>query len=433
MAQVDHKNGFCSHYEYSQACYDHWDKVSEKVDRFVATMITQIQAQPVSLGYARLTALDDQLQEAVAMYAGTHWQSLILHLREQFAPYLLQMEEEILTISVSAQTVQWVWDISATKDEFLVLMRRTMLRGLIEQWFDGFINLPYKDLDTSWLISADLATSSVYVSSPVYEWDALDLWLMSQYPWFDLQARDVVLSPSTYGTRKWQVHLFKTTEDLEALWYELVSHRTRINKDEGYRRTNIATSFDQIGHVRVLNPGDELSFLEDSNFDPYNKQLYQNGFVIFLDEEKEDYGGGLCGWSTAIYQWIVTNAWLSRPKLRNHSKWYHHLYDAQIDGQAIATPGIDSTIYSSSLDLRLRNETDHPMVLVLNYEWGYDEQEEVFTIWYSTDRGSLTYKWSRPYYTSLNTKNWAKKVTWQCHTWDINGEERESCYKEVKK
>lgn len=120
--------------------------------------------------------------------------------------------------------------------------------------------------------------------------------------------------------------------------------------------------------MRVLNPGDEISFMQDSNFDPGAQQLYQDGFVIFLDEEVEDYGGGLCGGSTAIYQGIVTNKSLSRPALRNHSKRYHHLYDATIDGELISTPGIDSTIYSNSLDLRLRNTANHPIILVLNYE-----------------------------------------------------------------
>ena len=47
--------------------------------------------------------------------------------------------------------------------------------------------------------------------------------------------------------------------------------------------------------MRVLNPGDEISYMEDSNFDPQAQQLYEDGFVIFLDEEVEDYGGGLCG------------------------------------------------------------------------------------------------------------------------------------------
>jgi len=78
--------------------------------------------------------------------------------------------------------------------------------------------------------------------------------------------------------------------------------------------------------------------MQDSNFDPSEQQLYEDGFVIFLDEEVEDYGGGLCGGSTAIYQGIVTNKSLSRPALRNHSKWYTHLYSATIDGEWVDTP-----------------------------------------------------------------------------------------------
>jgi hypothetical protein len=42
--------------------------------------------------------------------------------------------------------------------------------------------------------------------------------------------------------------------------------------------------------------------LRDSNFDNDSQQLYRYGKAIFLDEEIDAYGGGLCGGSTALYQ-----------------------------------------------------------------------------------------------------------------------------------
>lgn len=428
----DYADGFCSHYEYSVDCYTHRSSVEIKVNTFATNLISGLASQPPAYALVRLRDLDDQLAEYQTYYGGTHREYLILLLRNSFYGYLLEVEEEVDTISLTAEYLQDQLSTSTDPDAYIAQMRRLLISQLVDKWFAGFVQQPYGVTDTSGLLVADVWSDSVFVQTDLQATDPLDMYLQQHFA--DMtDVQDISLSPSMYKDRAGQIHLFRSTQDLQALWYSLVSHRTRTNTDEAYRRINISTAFDQIGHVRVLNPGDEISFMEDSNFDPGAQQLYQDGFVIFLDEEVEDYGGGLCGGSTAIYQGIVTNKSLSRPALRNHSKRYHHLYDATIDGQLIDTPGIDSTIYSNSLDLRLRNTANHPIVLVLNYEWWMGEAEEVFTVWYPSDRWSVTHISSRPYNTTLNTKWWGtRKVSGQCHTWNINGEERESCYKEVK-
>lgn len=434
---TDYKGAFCSYYDYSEACYDHWIKVETKVWAFVEKMSDALALQSPILALERYRSMDTQLDEAQWYYEWTQRTYLIGYLRDWLVPHMHAVEEDVLSVVIPESRIQLVTQSSMNTEEFLTIVRRDIISWLIDSWFSWFIQKPYKEKDTSWLLIADQSTDSVFMTQDIWSLDVLDQRLRKQYDVLSLQELkkdELRIPPSVYRERANQVYLFKTQWDLAALWYTLVSHRERTNTDEAYRRENISTSFDQIGHVRVMNPGDEISFLEDSNFDPYQQQLYQNGFVIFLDEEKKDYGGGLCWWSTAIYQWIVTNKSLSRPALRNHSKRYHYLYDATIDGESIITPGIDSTIYSSSLDLRLKNTSSHPIILVLNYEWWSGEQEEVFTVGYASDRWSISYVSSRPYYTSLSTKwGWSRSVTGKCYTWNINGENRESCYKEVKK
>lgn len=437
QAPEEYPNWFCSYYDYSVACYEHRDKVSGKVAAFSTKMIATLQEQPAAFALLRLRDMDDQLAEYQQSYAGTQREYLILLLRGSLYPYLLEVEEKVLTLNLTQEYLATQKSVVTDKQSYIDQMKRLLIAQLIEHWFDGFVDKPFIATNLAGALTANTDTNEVYVSTPLSAFDPLDLYLIQHFENLgdDMTGKvsELNIPPSMY--REWlgQVYLFKTTEDLQALWYGLVSHRVRTNTDAEYRRTNIATSFDQIGHVTVLNPGDEFSFINDSNFDPGAQQLYQDGFVIFMDEEVEDYGWGLCGWSTAIYQWIVTNKSLSRPALRNHSKWYHHLYDATIDGQAISTPGIDSTIYSNSLDLRIRNTVSHPIVLVLNYEWWHGEAEEIFTVWYTSDKWYVSHVWSRPYHSSINVKGWGtRKVTGQCHTWNINGEERESCYKEVK-
>ncbi len=435
FGQSSYDDAFCEYYSYTVECYTYWAKAQTKISNFVEVYVASLQTKSPEAALTKLRNMDDQLAQAVQYYSGTHWEYLIRFFRDQLLWPLAQIEEDLLTIRLDSSFLTQELQVATSKEVFYSRVRAMIISQLIAWGYDGFIQRPYKDQDASWLLMTD--SNQLFVTSEITEQDALDRYLLGIFGESALWSSvpfELKLSPSLVNGWKWQVHLFTSAEDLQALWYQVVSHRVRTNNDEAYRRTNIATAFDQIGHVRVLNPGDEISYMEDSNFDPYAKQLYQDGFVIFLDEEVEDYGWGLCGGSTAIYQGIVTNKSLSKPALRNHSKRYHHLYNATIDGEWVDTPGIDSTIYSNSLDLRMRNISNHPIILVLNYEGGIGEAEEVFTVWYASDKWSMTYVSSRPYYASLSTKWWwSRKVTGQCHTRNINGVNRESCYKEIKK
>jgi len=245
------------------------------------------------------------------------------------------------------------------------------IRELVDEWFDKFKSKPLSVWADSLLTADDAMNYSL--NTTIYAQDDLDAYIAGLAISSDVQEFKIT---SDVRKNRSDIVLFKSTQDLQSLWYEVSSHRSRFNYDEAYRRTNIATAFSKIGHIRVLNPGQKFSFLEESQFDPSAQAIYQNGKVIFLDEEVDDYGGGLCGASTAIYQGIVTNKSLDRPALRNHSKWYTSLYTATIDGEKISMPGIDSTIYSRSLDLVLENTATYPIILVMNYDGAYQSEEE---------------------------------------------------------
>jgi hypothetical protein len=219
------------------------------------------------------------------------------------------------------------------------------------------------------------------------------------------------------------------------LWYEIISHRTRVNKDASYRRENIARAFSHIGHVRVLNPWQTISYLIDSEFDPEEQVKYLEWKAIFLDEEVDEYGWWLCGGSTAIYQWSFLNTWLEFVS-RNHSKWYSSLYTATINGQEQQVPGIDSTIYAPYLDLKLTNKRTYPILVVMNYDGSLGWTEEVLTL--SPNKND---RWT--YYVSEVTPRtfqlrqwwalwtWTRSVLWWCYTRYVHGEEKVSCYKEI--
>jgi vancomycin resistance protein YoaR len=43
-------------------------------------------------------------------------------------------------------------------------------------------------------------------------------------------------------------------------------------------------------------------------------------------------------------------------------------------------PGIDSTIYSPNLDLKVTNTASYPILMVMNYDGEYGATEEIFTM-----------------------------------------------------
>jgi vancomycin resistance protein YoaR len=155
--------------------------------------------------------------------------------------------------------------------------------------------------------------------------------------------------------------------------------------------------------------------------------------VVVGNQEKLDYGGGICGASSAIYQWIVSNWSLQTPRVRNHTRWYGYLYDAYIDGELVTTPWIDSAVFDGSLDLEMVNTASHPIVLVMNYDGTLGWVEEVFTVGRSDDRQNIEFVSSYPItYTWPSWVGTGEITTrWGCYTWLIGEETVKRCYRKV--
>jgi hypothetical protein len=339
-----------------------------------------------------------------------------------------EIREKVESISLSPKRIRSLRSTYANDTEFLHAVRQYVVLRLVANWFTKFVSKPYGQLSG---IYVDINWQ--YIVDQINQKDDLDLYLSRRWRMhksWTIKNTSFYLSPKDIATF-WSLYLFKNKEDLDVLWYSLVSNRERINTDVAYRRFNIKTAFEQIWPVRVLMPGESLSFLKDSNFDMEHKKIYKRGKVIASDIEVDDYGGGLCGAATAIYQWSVTNSWLAI-QMRNHSKRYKNLYTATIDGQLHALPGIDATIYSPSLDLIITNNRPYPIIFSMNYDGTLKWWESVFTLWKASDRGSLEYVGRRNFNTILHVQ-WGepKPVVWQCHTRLINAKTQERCYKEI--
>jgi hypothetical protein len=317
-------------------------------------------------------------------------------------------------------------------------VRRLLIQQLMDQWFTGRVVHPRVGTTNNMLTS--IGTGTYDIRYPVESTDSLDTLLQDLIDRYAVLPLDPALRTNVKTeeiiVREWDwrersdIYLFKNTTDLQDLGYEIVSHRTRVNRDKDYRRFNIMTAFAKMGNVLVLNPWQSLQYLRDIEFDNGPRKNYQYGLSIIGDEEIKDYGGGICGSSTALYQGILTNLALDITKRRAHTRRYSDLYPATINWQYIDTPGNDSALYGPSLDLHLTNIRPYPVIIVANYDGSAGGMEEVFSLAYSGDRGSIEFVSS--YKTSaIDSTNGSTLRGW-CYIWSINGEERKSCYKKVQ-
>lgn len=189
------------------------------------------------------------------------------------------------------------------------------------------------------------------------------------------------------------------------------------------------TAFAKMGNVLVLNPWQELSYLRDIDFDNGPRINYKFWLSIIGDEEISDYGWGICGSSTAVYQGILTNTALDITKSRAHSRRYSDLYPAVINGDLITTPWLDSALYGPALDLHFTNIRDYPVIIIANYDGSLWGTEQVFSFGRREDHGSFEFVSS---YKTSTVDSFGKTLKWWCYTWMINGSKRTSCYKKVQ-
>ncbi len=365
----------------------------------------------------------------------------------------------------------WTGFFATHTGDNLKQVRSALVQKLVAQWFSGFVGSPYEQSGYN-ALTASGQWYTYIVNQPLSWLDALDLYLSG------IQLDKIKeLKISKEKRSQWSnIYLFKTTKDLQDLWYTVVSYRTRMNKDEGYRRTNISQAFKLLKYVKVLNPGEELLYLRDIQYDGRQQKNYLNWYAIIENDEIKVYGGWICGSSTAVYQGIVTNKALQPTALRSHSKWFKTLYTSYINGQLVTTPWIDSAIYDGAIDLHVKNISNHPIVIVANYDGALGSMEENFSLWFSGDQGSIEFvssyrtqmsvpddaplpevpiaadsfdsDWIRGWNTNNNsgeeqhdpiaptppapTEPRMKTIYGWCYTRIVNGEQKKSCYREIK-
>jgi len=315
-------------------------------------------------------------------------------------------------------------------------LRQYVLQDFLQSGFAWFDAKPYAESST-WAhittrgnsFTGDLIVEAIAEEDPLDTYINTFLWSYNDTE-YQIHKEPFLLPPEVYETWTW-VLLFKDVQDLYDMGYDVVSHRTRINKDADYRRHNIATALQEFGSVRLVNPGEELSFIEEIWYDPLEQELYKKWFTVVLDEDQTEYGWGLCGASTALYQWLLTNTAIEPAERRVHTQRYGYLYDAEVNGKPVSTPWLDSTIYDGHIDYKIHNTATYPIIIVANYNGEWWWLEEVFSLAKSEDTWSFEHDYTRPNSTFVTEKWVRKKVYWWCYGRIINGEERESCYKSV--
>ncbi len=341
---------------------------------------------------------------------------------------------DIRNMYINKQIMQKMFFVTSGNDQIHIYLRKYIVSQMISNKFAKFAKQPnywfsniYLKLpqDKKWFMDYQIAINvsksdnlDYFIDNYIYQYNNL-----TNVQKFDPNNfADFVLPYITYS--KWtDINLYKNQKDLADLGYILTSFRTRINKDDNYRRHNISKAFGYFGNTRVINIGESIYYMDEIQYDPQVQQNYMSWLSIVADDEIPTYGWWLCGSSTAIYQWTFTNKWLTI-RSRPHSKRRTSLYAANINWELVKTPWLDSTIYSSKYDLVITNNTDHPIIMVNNFDGKKFSQEQNFTIWRQSDVWSYS-KWKKS-----STKT-TKSNTYKCYNRIINNKSKQSCYNEI--
>jgi hypothetical protein len=330
-------------------------------------------------------------------------------------------------IIIPHETIVRYLDESVDMRQFYDKVRIGVIQTLIDHQYPSFVTQPYQENGTIIVQSWDFK-----VLKNVSQQDSLDQLLMPKLSWFmddfvqikklkqHLQFNTITITSDEYAVLG-DIFLFKTEADLRALWYELVSRKSRINTDVDYRRHNIQSAFNNIGNIRLLMPGETFSTLRALRYVPgVSQYFYVDGLVTVGNGATMMYGGGLCGVATALFQWSLTNRGLIRLQYKPHSTYYRNLYEADINGITIKEPGLDATIFSPTFDLQLQNIRPYPIIIWFAYDGEVGSEEQVFTLAKDQDKGDFHFVRS------------FMKGTHSCFTREINEQTMTNCYRKVK-
>lgn len=316
------------------------------------------------------------------------------------------------------------------QEELLQDLRIQAIQQLIDKKFDHFVTMPFgpgnENMHLTWSMTYP-EYPGYFVNTGIVVQDDLDILLekkIEEQPYFAKLSIDENTFTTWDIEQLQKVYLFKNEQDLKNLWYVVSSYRTRTNTDskESGRRDNIAISYRNIGNVRVLNPWQGLSFMDEIHYDPAvnnRKRDTVSGLAImwWVSSVK---GWGICGASRGINAAIITNKAFDIITRYNHTKTWKYLYQNDINGKEYRIPGLDVAVYrmwGGQKDFVFKNIREYPVVLIMNYDGTKGWQEELFVLSKEQDRGELKYV----------------SKQWSCYFWEANGEGFKSCYKSVRR
>ena len=110
----------------------------------------------------------------------------------------------------------------------------------------------------------------------------------------------------------------------------------------------------------IVQPGEEFSTLARLGIVD-NTTGYLPELVIKGDRTQPEFGGGLCQVSTTLFRALL-NAGLPITARRNHSYRVSY-YEKDATGKKIG-PGLDATIYQPQPDLKFKNDTANPIMII---------------------------------------------------------------------
>lgn len=173
----------------------------------------------------------------------------------------------------------------------------------------------------------------------------------------------------------------------------LYSYSYNYSKNAGYRKHNLTTGVQKM-NGKVFMPGGDIDYWKIISDKGLSEFIY--GWVISKGKEEWEFGGGICGSATVVFipSWQAGLEVLER---KNHSIFYPSLYPIELIG-------LDATVYRPKPNLRIRNNTESP--IVFNVE--NDKQNQVVTIKIIGNKPYKNIKIEGPIFIKRNYVKWIR-------------------------
>lgn len=180
--------------------------------------------------------------------------------------------------------------------------------------------------------------------------------------------------------------IFRNIDDVKKLLVvNSYRYRDKYSWDAYYRQYNINQIYKSFNYIIWISPWEEISFndlyMKDDSWDKFMEWK-----ALIKGEEETIYWWWVCGWATWIYQWSLSN-WNLQLNAINHSAWFAHWYEANIDWTFIKKPWLDSTYYWNWLDLKIKNISEYPVFIWANID--KNKSERNFTLSFKWDYEKL--------------------------------------------